>query len=42
MFTKRNYGFKLLSGIASLINEQIKTKGWGIVVFENGEFREER
>ena len=42
MFTKINYGFfKLLIGIASLLNEHRKTQGWGVVVFENGEFREE-
>lgn len=41
MFTKRNYVFKFLTGIANQLNKQIKTHGWGIVVFENGEFREE-
>ena len=29
-----------LAGIASLLNKQRKTQGWGIVVFENGEVRE--
>ena len=41
MFTKRNYVFKLLAGIASLLNTQRKTQEWGMVVYENGEFREE-
>lgn len=41
MFTKRNYVFKLLAGIASLLNTRRKTQNWGIVVFENGVFREE-
>jgi len=41
MFTKRNYVLKFLIGIANRLNKQIKTQSWGIVVFENGAFREE-
>jgi hypothetical protein len=41
MFTKRNYVFELLTGIANRLNTQRKTQAWGIVVYENGEFREE-
>jgi len=40
MFTKRNYVFKILTGIANRLNKQRKTQNWGIVVFENGIFRE--
>ena len=41
MFTERNYVLELLAGTANRLSEQRKTQAWGIVVFENGEFREE-